>query len=134
MALQNPSFEDAGALPGEAEHWTLTAVTSLEVLAGFGTAPEDGWEDFERWYALLDSLEDVVVVLAFFDSAYLLGLSDDDPHRIVLGKGAVTVGLPTADGPGVLLKSSASFTQATWLHLRLDVIVNTNGDVVLKVF
>ncbi|GAB4211776.1 MAG: hypothetical protein OHK0013_33800 [Sandaracinaceae bacterium] len=68
------------------------------------------------------------------DSAYLLGLSDDDPHRIVLRKGAVTVGLPTADGPGVLLKSAASFAQATWLHLRLDVIVNTNGDVVLKVF
>ncbi len=42
------------------------------------------------------------------DSAYLLGLSDDDPHRIVLRKGAVTVGLPTADGPGVLLKSAAS--------------------------
>jgi hypothetical protein len=68
------------------------------------------------------------------DSAYLLGLSDDDPHRIVLRKGAVAVGLPTADGPGVLLKSAASFAQATWLHLRLDVIVNTNGDVVLKVF
>ncbi|MCL2726743.1 MAG: hypothetical protein FWD69_20180 [Polyangiaceae bacterium] len=68
------------------------------------------------------------------DSAYLLGLSDDDPHRIVLRKGAVTVGLPAADGPGALLKSAASFAQATWLHLRLDVIVNTNGDVVLKVF
>ncbi|MBX3249394.1 MAG: hypothetical protein KF901_19615 [Myxococcales bacterium] len=69
MALLNPSFEDAGALPGEAEHWTLTAVTSLEVLAGFGVAPEDGWEDFERWYARLASLDDVTVVLAFFDSA-----------------------------------------------------------------
>jgi len=68
------------------------------------------------------------------DSAYLLGLSDDDPHRIVLRKGTVTMGLPHADGPGVLLKSSASFSQSTWLHLRLDVIVNTNGDVVLKVF
>jgi len=68
------------------------------------------------------------------DSAYLLGLSDDDPHRIAVRKGAVTVGLPSADGPGVLLKSSASFAQATWLHLRLDVIVNTNGDVILKVF
>jgi hypothetical protein len=68
------------------------------------------------------------------DSAYLLGLSDDDPHRIVLRKGAIAVGLPDADGPGVLLKSSASFAQATWLHLRLDVIVNGNGDVILKVF
>ena len=67
------------------------------------------------------------------DSAYLLGLSDDDPHRIVLRKGAVAVGLPDADGPGVLLKSAASFAQSTWVHLRLDVIVNANGDVVLKV-
>lgn len=69
MAILNPSFEDAGALPGEAEHWALSAVTSLEEIAGFGTAPEEAWEDFERWFDLLDSIEDVVVVLAFFDSA-----------------------------------------------------------------
>lgn len=68
------------------------------------------------------------------DSAYLLGLSDDEPHRVVLRKGAVATGLPDADGPGVLLKSAASFTQGTWLHLRLDIIVNANGDVVLKAF
>jgi len=67
------------------------------------------------------------------DSAYLLGLSDDNPHRIVLRKGAVASGLPDADGPGVLLKSAESFVLGTWIHLRLDVIVNTNGDVVLKV-
>jgi len=69
MALLNPSFEDEGALPGEAEHWTLAAVTSREVLAGFGTSPEDAWEDFERWFTLFASLADVTVVLAFFDSA-----------------------------------------------------------------
>jgi len=68
------------------------------------------------------------------DSAYLLGLSDDDPHRIVLRKGAIRLGLPDADGPGVLLKSAASFAQGTWLHLGLDVVVNMNGDVVLNVF
>ena len=68
------------------------------------------------------------------DQAYLLGLADDDPHRIVLRKGSVTGGLSSSDGPGVLLKSGESFTQATWLHLRLDVIVNANGDVVLKVY
>ncbi len=66
MALLNPTFDDAGALPGEAAHWTLTAVTSLEVLAGFGTAPEDAWEDFERWIAFLAALADVTVVRAFF--------------------------------------------------------------------
>ncbi|MFI5299196.1 MAG: hypothetical protein ACHREM_13955 [Polyangiales bacterium] len=65
------------------------------------------------------------------DNAYLLGLSDDDPHRVVLRKGSVVGGVPTTDSPGTLLHSSASFAQGTWLHLRLDVVVNPNGDVVL---
>ena len=68
------------------------------------------------------------------DSAYLLGLSDDDPHRIVLRKGMVSAGIPDSEGPGALLASGESFAQGTWLHLRLDVIVNDNGDVVLEVF
>ncbi len=67
------------------------------------------------------------------DNAYLLGLSDDDPHRIVLRKGSIVAGVPESDGPGVLLRSSESFTQGTWLHLRLDTVVNPNGDVVLTV-
>lgn len=70
MALLNPSFEDAGAQPGAALHWTLLASTGVEVLAGFGHAPEEAWEDFERWHALRDSLEEVGVVLAFFGSAF----------------------------------------------------------------
>ena len=68
------------------------------------------------------------------DRAYLLGLSDTDPHRIVLRKGAVEAGIPDDEGDGVLLRSSASFLQGTWLHIRLDVVVNPNGDVVLEVF
>ena len=67
------------------------------------------------------------------DKAYLLGLSDDDPHRIVLRKGPVAAGIPDAEGPNVLLTSGESFVQGTWLHLRLDQIANDNGDVVLKV-
>lgn len=67
------------------------------------------------------------------DTAYLLGLSDTDPHRIVLRKGALAVGIPDAEGPGTLLASGESFAIGTWLHLRLDVIVNLNGDVVLQV-
>ncbi|MCP3163161.1 hypothetical protein [Myxococcus qinghaiensis] len=65
MALLNPSFEDAGARPGEAEHWALTTVTRLEALAGFGV-PEESCEDFERWYVWRASLSDVSVALAFF--------------------------------------------------------------------
>ncbi|MFP2895068.1 hypothetical protein [Myxococcus sp. AB056] len=65
MALLNPSFEDAGGQPGEAAHWTLTAVTRLEALAGFGV-PEESCEDFERWYVWRAALSDVPVALAFF--------------------------------------------------------------------
>jgi hypothetical protein len=68
------------------------------------------------------------------DSAYLLGLSDEDPHRIVLKKGSILAGIGEADGPGVLLRSGESFAQGTWLHLRLDAVTNDNGDVVLQPF
>lgn len=68
------------------------------------------------------------------DNAYLLGLSDDDPHRIVLRKGSLAAGVPHSEGPGALVRSSESFAQGTWLHLRLDVVVNTNGDVVLAAY
>jgi hypothetical protein len=68
------------------------------------------------------------------DIAYLLGLSDDDPSHIVLRKGPILAGAGAASDGGVLLRSADSFAQATWLHLRLDVIANPNGDVVLAVF
>lgn len=70
------------------------------------------------------------------DLGYLLGLGDGDPHHIVLRKGALSGGLP--DIPpgtqGVLRRSTATFLPGTWLHLRLDMVVNENGDVLLQVF
>jgi hypothetical protein len=70
------------------------------------------------------------------DHGYLLGLGDGDPHHIVLRKGAIAEGLP--DIPpgtqGVLKRSTATFAPGTWLHLRLDMVVNQNGDVLLQVF
>ncbi len=70
------------------------------------------------------------------DNAYLLGLADGDPHHIVLRKGKLAEGLPdVAPGTnGVLRRSTATFANDTWLHLRLDIIVNLNGDVRLQVF
>lgn len=52
MAILNPSFEDAGAVTGEAEHWTLVTATTLERIAGFGPAPHEACEGFERWFDL----------------------------------------------------------------------------------
>lgn len=68
--------------------------------------------------------------------AYLLGLDDDDPHRIVLVKGALVAGVPPVPPPtsGVLLQGTGTFLNDTWLHLRLDMIVNANGDVILQGF
>lgn len=72
------------------------------------------------------------------DSAYLLGLGDGDPYHIVLKKGTVVAGLPdlAPDPPnnGILKRSTATFSIDTWHHLRLDMIVNLNGDVILQVF
>jgi hypothetical protein len=60
------------------------------------------------------------------DLGYLLGLGDGDPHHIVLRKGALSGGLPdVAPGTqGVLRRSTATAAAATWLHLRLDMVVN----------
>ncbi|PIE65644.1 MAG: hypothetical protein CSA24_02290 [Deltaproteobacteria bacterium] len=67
MPILNPSFEDAGAHPGEAEHWILQAFTGLRRIAGFGPAPHRSWEDFERWFALTHDLDGIPVAIAFFD-------------------------------------------------------------------
>jgi len=67
MAILNPSFEDAGAQQGEAEHWTLQSFTGLRRIAGFGPVPDRAWEDFDRWFELLDDLEGITVAIALFD-------------------------------------------------------------------
>jgi hypothetical protein len=72
------------------------------------------------------------------DNAYILGLGDDDPHHIVLKKGVISTGLPdlVPDAPnnGILLRSTDSYDPGTWLHIRLDVVVNLNGDVLLQCY
>lgn len=73
--------------------------------------------------------------------AYMLGLQDDDPSHIVLRKGLISEGLPagtpgTAGGiaAGLLRRSTGPVEVGDWVHLRLDMIFNTNGDVILKAF
>ena len=68
--------------------------------------------------------------------AYILGLDDDDPHRIVLRKGTLVSGVPAVSvgTQGVLKVGTETFLNDTWLHLRLDSIVNTNGDVILQCY
>jgi hypothetical protein len=87
-----------------------------------------------------------ISVFAFFclqgtdvaDQGYLLGLSDNEPSRIILRKGTINGGIPdlTPDPTvnGNLMASTTTYSKGEWVHLRLDVIVNTNGEVILQVF
>ncbi len=70
------------------------------------------------------------------DDAYILGLQDDSPNRIALRKGSLITGVPNAipTVSGILRRSTTTFAPGAWVHLRLDAIVNLNGDVILKVF
>lgn len=71
-------------------------------------------------------------------AGYFLGLSASDAYQIVLKKGVPAAGLTVADA-GVLRYSTEAFedvgdSQAVWFHLRIDILVNPHGEVVLNVY
>jgi len=68
------------------------------------------------------------------DNAYILGLEDNEPHRVVLRKGRITDGVPAATAENSLMRSMTTESIDTWWHIMLDMIVNLSGDVVLRVF
>lgn len=74
------------------------------------------------------------------DQAYMLGLLDADPYEIVLAKGLIIGGLVEAPEGSeeltILARSSSQYNigDDLWQHLRLDVLVQPNGDVLLKCF
>lgn len=73
------------------------------------------------------------------DTAYSLGLSDDEPSNLILRKGVLSEGI-IANAPGnpstlgTLRRSNASYLQGEWVHVRLDMVVNGTGDVVLHCY
>lgn len=67
------------------------------------------------------------------DSTYMLGLSNNDPYSIVLAKLSPDTPLDST-ATHKLRVSSTNYSTQDWFHLRLDAIVNPNGDVVLKCF
>ena len=75
---------------------------------------------------------------AVTDSGYLIGLTDGDPAHLSVKKGTVDGGIEDLDpdpvANGILLKSTATFAIDAWVHVRLDMIVNDNGDVLLQPF
>lgn len=69
------------------------------------------------------------------DTAYLLGLEDADPYRIVLRKATIISGIPQAASENYLLRSSAQYQMSSelWHQLRLNVIEQPSGAVTLQV-
>lgn len=68
--------------------------------------------------------------------AYMLGLSEEWPYRIVLKKGLLVEGLQIADPvntPTVLRVSDAIYDTSIWHNLQMFVAVNAQGDVALRV-
>ena len=68
MAILNPSFEDAGAEAGMAEHWTLATSVAGQRIAGFGPPTHRGWEDFERWVPFRRAFAGGDLAMGLFDS------------------------------------------------------------------
>ena len=73
--------------------------------------------------------------------AYILGLEDASPSRIVLYKGPLANGAGAVASPGtdtqVLRKSVATYNWNVWHQLRLDMVVNLGGsssDVILRAY
>lgn len=69
------------------------------------------------------------------DTAYLLGLEDYDPYRIVLRKATIISGIPQAADDNYLLRSSAQYQMSSelWHQLRLNAIEQPSGAVTLQV-
>lgn len=70
-------------------------------------------------------------------SGYLLGLSSGNPCHIELRKGLLSGGLPDESPGGInrILRQSAEVVAiGTWMHLRLEMVVNANNDVILNCY
>lgn len=70
------------------------------------------------------------------DNAYIIGLEDRDPYRIVVVKGSMIAGVPEALAGAYLRRSSSEYqiSEDLWHHVRLDALVQPGGDVYLQVF
>jgi len=71
-------------------------------------------------------------------SAYKLGLSEQaaagSPYHITLAKGSLRDSGVKATTGDYLLRGTTSYTTARWFGLRLDVLFNPQGEIVLNVY
>lgn len=69
------------------------------------------------------------------DRAYMFGIEDSTPGRLVLAKGPINVGLTTDSSAVEIIRTSkATYNWGTWIHLKIEAIVQPSGDVVFKMY
>lgn len=70
------------------------------------------------------------------DTAYILGLSNTEPAHLELRKGTLATGLPdmAPGGNSILRRSTQTFALGTWVHLRLEAVLEPTGDVLLNCY
>ena len=115
MPVLNPSFEDAGALPGEAEHWALSAVTRLPHTLV--------WMNMNKIHAAMSQVRTVIggltrgIPLGLFDRG-LTALDDLEVNFY-----------PLAKSLGVSLPSNAPAVNSLWIPapvLKMPVLLSSS--------
>jgi len=125
-------FSGARALKytGAANFDPFPSNTGGRITGALKRLPSGGNTGFAPFLFLLEQANDAAGV------GYMLGLQDDDPSFITLRRGSLAQGLPAGlvGESGILRRGSESIPADTWVHLRLDAIVQGTGDVILRVF
>lgn len=62
---------------------------------------------------------------------YMLGLTEEWPYKIILARGLLSNGL--SEEKEHIAVSNAAYDTPDWLHLSLEVCVNTQNDLVISV-
>lgn len=100
-----------------------------EVSYAIQRAPSGGTTGWDAWIFMALQGPDVA------DSAYILGLADGDPCYLELRKGALAGGLPDENVGGanvILRRSSVAVAVGTYVHLKLEHVVNSNQECTLN--
>lgn len=123
------SFDGSRALKYTGLNFNPIAAEGGRITGAMKRLPSGGTTGFAPFLYFSEQSNDIG------GAAYMLGLQDDDPSFLVLRKGILNEGLPAGlvAQNGILRKSSAAVAADTWVHLRLSVIVQGTGDVLLQV-
>lgn len=111
----------------------VAAAKGASISAAMKRGPSAGTSGFSPFIFVCATTDDFTTN----PYGYMLGLSDEEPYRLILKKGLLSDGVTASDnGVGVLSTSNATYNHAAqlWHHVRLDVVANANSDNIINVY